>query len=160
MSQKVLEITSWKQLKDQITIGSVILEYPDGNKVMLPIQGLTQAKIDSINDHYDSLKKPQPYKEIKVDGKKGKREKIYFQEGTEEYEVWKRENDAIDSARMAHLAVEFLSEEIRPDGDTIEDKILELKNVLLAGHFFKIVEAGYKISGYDIDSKVEEAKNS
>jgi hypothetical protein len=147
------KLTRWEQLKIKSkAVGKVELKFDDGEIFPVPIQSLSQATTDAINEKYDDMKKPQPFVFI---GPK----KIEAPKDSPEYMAWEKENKAIDSLKFAEMAIAFMVE--KPAGNTTEEQIKELKEVIRPGDFVKIVQAGFKICGYDLDDeKILAAKNS
>jgi len=147
------KLTKWQQLKIKSRAkGTVELKFKDGEELFpIEIQSISQATTDAINEKYDDMKKPRP---VVFNGPKS----IPAPEGSKEYIAWEKENKAIDSLRFAEMAIAFMVE--KPDGDTIEEQIKELKEVIRPGDFVKIVQAGFKICGYDLDEAMEKGKNS
>jgi hypothetical protein len=146
-------LTRWEQLKQKSkAVGKVELKFNDGEVFPIEIQSLSQATTDAINEKYDDMKKPQPFVFI---GPK----KIEAPKDSPEYIAWDKENKAIDSLKFAEMAIAFMVE--KPPGETTEEQIKELKEVIRPGDFVKIVQAGFKICGYDLDQeKIDLAKNS
>ncbi|MFA6712096.1 MAG: hypothetical protein WCS33_05265 [Candidatus Caldatribacteriota bacterium] len=151
---KVIKVTSWKQLKEIGSSGQVYLNTPDGI-FEIEIQALSRERIDEINTKYDGYKEKEKKEVPRYYNKKtGK-----FEEDTEhpDYEKYQERLRAIESLRIAELALAFMV--IKPDGETLEEQIKEM-NQLGAGHYAKIMEAGLELSGFELDKKVEAAKNS
>jgi hypothetical protein len=147
------KLTRWEQLKQKSkAVGKVELKFDDGETFPIEIQSLSQATTDAINEKYDDMKKPQPFVFI---GPK----KIVAPEDSPEHMAWKKENAIIDSLKFAEMAIAFMVE--KPPGNTVEEQIKELKEVIRPGDFVKIVQSGFKICGYELtDEKINEAKNS
>jgi len=147
------KLTKWQQFKIKSRAkGIVELKFKDGELFPIEIQSISQATTDAINEKYDDMKKARPFT---FNGPK----KILAPEDSPEYMAWEKENKAIDSLRFAEMAIAFMVE--KPDGDTIEEQIKELKDVVRPGDFVKIVQSGFKICGYDLDEeKINQAKNS
>ena len=147
------KLTRWEQLKIKSRAkGTVQLKFDDGEVFPIEIQSLSQATTDAINEKYDDMKKARPL--VYVGPKQ-----IPAPEHSDEYKAWEKENKAIDSLRFAEMAIAFMVE--KPIGDTTEEQIKELKEVIRPGDFVKIVQAGFKICGYDLDEeKINAAKNS
>jgi len=147
------KLTKWQQLKMKSkVVQSVDLDF-DGEIFSVEVQSVSQSTLDAINEKYDDKKTARPrqfMKEIK--------KYVDFPEDSKEYLDWQKENKVIESLRMAELALAFLVE--KPDGDTVEDQIIELRNTLRPGDFVKIIQGGYTACGFDMNEAIEEAKNS
>jgi hypothetical protein len=150
-----VKITSWKQLKEKKKTGFVELTFPDKSIVEIEIQGLSQGTIDVINEKYEVKKESRPRIQNRVNGKVAGY--IDAPEDSDEYLEWQKKNQVIDSLKMAELALAFMV--VKPDGETFEAQIKELKDELLAGHFIQIIQSGYNVSGFDIGDKIDQAKN-
>ena len=155
MSNQKNVIKSWKDLKEQKKTAEVDLVFPGGDTVFVTVQGLSQAKIDGIQEMYDEKKPAKPTKV--VPGKPGVAPKTIEVSEGKEYDEWVKQCNAIDSLRFAHLALEFMV--VKPEG-TFEEQIKALKEDLLSGHYQRIIMKGYEISGYNLDDNIEKAKNS
>jgi hypothetical protein len=150
------EITSWQQLKDKKKIGKVFLNFPDEDEpTVVKIQGLNQNVINKINDKYDSMKPSEPITMIRPD-KNAKPITVKVTEG-KEWEDYQSKLKEIDSNKMAELALAFLV--VKPEG-TLDEQLKALSEDLLMGHFILIVQAGYEVSGFKLEEKVDQAKNS
>jgi hypothetical protein len=148
------KLTRWEQLKIKSRAkGTVQLKFGDCEELFpIEIQSLSQATTDAINEKYDDMKKGRP--SVFVGPKQ-----IPAPESSDEYKAWEKENKAIDSLKFAEMAIAFMVE--KPTGDTTEEQIKELKEFIRPGDFVKIVQAGFKICGYDLDQeKIDTAKNS
>ena len=152
---KNTEITNWNQLKNKPKIGKVSLQFPDGDSVDVKIQGLSQSIIDKINEKYDAMKPAQPMKPIK-DKNESKPRWIPAVDGSE-YEDYQKKIKQLDSLKFAETALAFLI--VKPEG-TLEEQLKQLSEDLLAGHFIQIIQAGYEVSGFDLDERIKESKNS
>jgi len=151
------KLTKWEQLKIKSrVIRSVELENlfnDDGTPFVIEVQSVSQATLDAINEKYDDMKIPRPQAWIKE-----ARKYVDYPEDSKQYLEWQKKNKEIESMRMAELALAFLVE--KPSGDTTEEQIKELKNVLRPGDFIKIIQEGYAACGFDLDKAIEEGKNS
>jgi hypothetical protein len=154
MSNKITEVTNWKQLKEKDKIGKVTLMFPDGEPMVLKIKGLSQSVIDAINEKYEAMKPAEIY-EMKPDRKGDIPKRVPITSGPD-YEERQKKIKAIDSMKLAEMALAFLV--VKPEG-TLEEQIKQLSEDLLAGHFIQIIQAGYEVSGFKFDEKVEQAKN-
>lgn len=153
--EKVEKITSWKQLKERSRIGKVTLKDPTNGKLFeLEVQGLSQSIIDNINEKYEAMK-PQEITDISKDDR-GNKIVIKVTSGPDYDEYQKKVKD-IEINRMAELALAFLV--VKPEG-ILSEQIKQLREDLIAGHFVDIIKAGYEMSGFNIDQRVEQGKNS
>lgn len=148
------KLTKWEQLKMKSkVVRAVDLDF-EGDIFKVDIQSVSQASLDAINEKYDDMKKPRPQEFIKE-----LKKYIDYPEDSQQYLDWQKRNKAIESLRMAELALAFLVE--KPTGETTDEQIRELKDVLRPGDFIKVVQEGYKACGFDFDDeKVNAAKNS
>jgi hypothetical protein len=151
---EVEKLTKWEQLKMKSKAKSAVdLEFKDGDVITIDIQSLSQATLDAINDKYDDMKEPRP--NVKIPGAN---RTIPAPEGSREFMEWDRANKAIENLKIAETAIAFMVE--KPTGNTTEEQIKELKEVILPGHFLKIVQEGYKLCGFDMGEAIENGKNS
>jgi hypothetical protein len=150
----VEKLTKWEQLKMKSKVKSKVdLEFDDGDIISIDIQSLSQATLDAINDKYDDMKEPRPLVKIP-----GVNKTMPAPEGSKEFMEWDKSNKAIDSLKVAETAIAFMVE--KPTGNTVEEQIKELKEVVLPGHFIQIVKEGYKICGFKLDDEtINTAKN-
>lgn len=156
--KKRVKVKSFKELKNVKKTGFVDLEYSEA-VLEVPIKSVSPSITDEIEDKYDAMKPAVPayfdkglkkWLEIPKDTSDPSLRKQYI-----EYE---KKIKKIDSNKFAELVLQFLDIEI--DGETVEDKIKVLREEIPLGNYYKIIEAGYKLSGVDFDEKVDTAKNS
>lgn len=147
------KLTKWEQLKIKSkVVRKIDLDF-EGETFPIEVQSVSQATLDAINEKYDDMRKPRPQQFIR-EAKKY----IDFPEDSKEYLDWQKEQKAVESLRMAELALAFLVE--KPTGNTTEEQIKELKEVLRPGDFIKVVQEGYAACGFDLDKAIEDGKNS
>jgi hypothetical protein len=147
------KLTKWEQLKMKSkVVRKIDLDF-EGETFPIEVQSVSQATLDAINEKYDDMRKPRPQQFIR-EAKKY----IDFPEDSKEYLDWQKEQKAVESLRMAELALAFLVE--KPTGNTTEEQIKELKEVLRPGDFIKVVQEGYAACGFDLDKAIEDGKNS
>jgi hypothetical protein len=147
------KLTKWEQLKMKSKVVRTIDLDFEGETFPIEVQSVSQATLDAINEKYDDMRKPRPQQFIR-EAKKY----IDFPEDSKEYLDWQKEQKAVESLRMAELALAFLVE--KPTGNTTEEQIKELKEVLRPGDFIKVVQEGYAACGFDLDKAIEDGKNS
>lgn len=147
------KLTKWQQLKIKSkVVQSIDLDF-DGEVFPIDVQAVSQATLDAINEKYDDKKTARPRQYIdKV------KKYIDFAEDSQEYLDWQKKDKAIESLRVAELALAFLVE--KPDGNTTEEQILDLRDTLRPGDFIKIIQGGYSACGFDMGEAIDEAKNS
>lgn len=153
---EVEKLTKWEQLKMKSKVVRKVtlndLESEDGELFQMGVQSVSQATLDAINEKYDDMKEPRPT--IKMNGKY-----VECPEDSREYLEWQKKNKAIDSLRMAELALAFMVD--KPSGNTIEEQIKELKEFIRPGDYIKIIQNGYEACGHTFDQdKIDAAKNS
>jgi len=149
------KLTKWEQLKMKSkVVRKVELEFDnDSEPFVIEVQAVSQATLDAITEKYDDMKEARPQQHIKETKKY-----IDFPEDSKEYMAWQKKNKAIESLRMAEMALAFMID--KPSGNTTEEQIKELKDVIRPGDFIKVVQEGYKACGFDMDKAIEEGKNS
>lgn len=152
----VVKVTSWKQLREIGNKGFVYLNTPNG-VFEVEIQSLSRERIDEINNKYDEYKEDEERKNAPPKYFDKKTREWVDDTESDEYREYSKRLKAIESLRVAELALAFMT--IKPDGETLEEQIKEM-NQLGAGHYAKIMEAGLELSGFELDKKVEAAKNS
>ena len=127
----------------------------DGEVIEFEIQSLGQEVFDRINEKYDDMKPHVPTKRLPA--KNGKF-KIVDNYDDPSYKKVVRE---ITRKNMAELALNFLTENERPDGE-LDEQIKAVQEVELAGFISKIVNNGLEISDLidkPLEEEIEEAKN-
>ena len=153
--KKVVKIKSWKEVKKT---GFVQLEYPDAI-YEVPIKSVSPNVTDAIEDKYESLRPPVPtYFDNELKKWFEVKEDTLNPNHKEQYDKYAKKAREIETMRFAELVLAFIDMEI--EGETLEEKIHNLREDIPIGHYYKIVEAGYSLSGINLDKKVEEAKNS
>lgn len=147
------KLTKWEQLKMKSkVVRTVDLDF-GGELFQIQVQSVSQATLDAINEKYDDMKEPRPKEYIKE-----LRKYVDYPEDSKQYLEWQKKNKEIESMRMAELALAFLVE--KPSGNTTQEQIMELKNVLRPGDFIKVIQEGYAACGFDLDKAIEDGKNS
>jgi hypothetical protein len=156
--EKVTKLTDLKQLVNKKKNGFIELEFGDGSKLKVEINGLSKAQFEAINEKYDDMKESQPETFVK-DGRGGGKW-IKDSEDSEEYKSWMKKNKAIENLRICEMVLAFLAAASTLEG-SLEDKVKFLNENFLLGHFYQIIEAGMEISGLKTnkDQQIEQAKN-
>ena len=128
----------------------------DGGEVIeFEIQSLGQDVFDKVNEKYDNMKPPVPTKRLPA-----KNGKVKIVDDTED-PAYKRAIRDITRKNMAELALQFLAEHERPEGE-IDEQIQAIQEVELAGFIGKIVNNGLEISDLidkPLEDEIEEEKN-
>lgn len=147
------KLTKWEQLKSKAkVIHKLELDF-EGEIFPVEVQSVSQATLDAITEKYDDMKKPLP-KVFMKDSKKW----VECAEDSAEYIDWKKQDKLIESGKMAELALAFLVE--KPDGNSTEEQIKELKEFIRPGDFIQIIQAGYEACGFNLDKAIEDGKKS
>ena len=120
----------------------------DGDIIEFKVASRPQSKVDEINAKYEQMMPKVPTKRLPSQG--GKPKIVEDKENPE----YKAQVSAIQSRNFAELALLFLDEEERPEGD-IDQQIDQMLEVELAGFISKIFQRGLEVSGI-IDSKEDE----
>lgn len=147
------KLTKWEQLKMKSKVVRMVDLDFGGELFQIQVQSVSQATLDAINEKYDDMKEPRPKEYIKE-----LRKYVDYPEDSKQYLEWQKKNKEIESMRMAELALAFLVE--KPSGNTTQEQIMELKNVLRPGDFIKVIQEGYAACGFDLDKAIEDGKNS
>ena len=126
----------------------------EGEVLEFVVESRKSEAIDEINGQYDALKPKVPTK--KLPARNGF--KVVEQHDDPEY---KKSLGVIQRKNLAHLALLFLAEDERPEGE-IEEQVQQIMDIELAGFIGKVVNKGLEISGLggdDDEEEFEEVKN-
>lgn len=161
IEKKVQKLTSWKQLEEVKKEGEIQLEFPD-TIMEITLRGVSPEEVEEIEEKYDKLRpaKPSYYdRELKewVEIDEEVYKELTSPELKKKYEDWERQSKEIRKNYLAELVLLFMVE--KPEG-TLEEQIQRVRNTLLLGHFYQIIEEGYRLSGFRTDKQIEKAKNS
>lgn len=128
----------------------------DGEIIEFKVESRSDKMIASIDAKYESRKPKVPTRPVPT---ANGRRKIIEDKDDPKYKEALAENS---KRHFAELALAFLSEEERPEGEK-EEQIDQILEVELAGFTTKIVQRGLEISGLieegELDEEVEAAKN-
>lgn len=150
-------ITDWKQMKQKNQETHIVpLAYPDGTSLGVEIYSLSKSTMNALSEKYDAMKKPKPPKVPIKDGKNVKW--IDAPVDSSEYLKWEQDNKAIDNLKAAETII--LALVVKPEGDTLEDQITFINDTFKSGHLDTLLIEIYKFSGYDLNAKIDQAKNS
>ncbi|AKC02674.1 hypothetical protein CPT_Stills46 [Bacillus phage Stills] len=128
--------------------GKVHFNTDEGEVLEFAIESRKSEDIDTINGIYDAKKPKVPTR--KLPSAKGF--KVVEQHDDPEY---KKELGVIQRRNLAHLALMFLAEDERPEGE-VEEQVQQILDIELAGFIGKIVNKGLEISGLGGDDEEEE----
>lgn len=155
--KKVVKVKNWKQLKEVKKTGFVPLEYPDCI-MEVPIKSVSPNITDAIENKYDKLMPPVPtYFDNSLKKWFAITEDTLNPDHKKLYDEYAKETKKIETMKFAELVLAFLDIEI--EGETLDEKVHNLREEIPVGHYYKIVQEGYKLSGIEVDRKVNEAKN-
>lgn len=128
--------------------GTVNFVTNEGEVIDFKVESRKSEDIDAVNDIYEPLKPKVPTR--KLPSKNGV--KVVENHDDPEY---KKAFGAVQRRNLAHLALMFLSDDEKPEGE-IEEQVQQILDVELAGFIGKIVNKGLELSGLSGDDEVEE----
>jgi hypothetical protein len=129
----------------------------EGETIEFKVESRSQNLIDEVNEKYEALKPQVPTKRLPAAGGKTK---IVEDHDNADY---KRALGKVQKDNFAELALLFLSEAERPEGELAE-QLEQMKEVELAGFIPKLVQRGLEISAVieedeAYEQEVQDAKN-
>lgn len=130
----------------------------EGETVEFTVESRSSEQIETLSEKYDAMKPPVPSQRV-PSGKGGY--KVIERPNDPAY---KKEVSAISKLHFNHMALLFLAEDERPEGNE-EEQLKEIAEVELAGFVNKIVTKGLEISGLtdneaDIEEEIEEERKN
>jgi len=134
--------------------GMVNFVTDEGEVIEFKVESRKSEDIDTVNDIYDPLKPKVPTKKLPSKGGF----KVIENHDDPEY---KKAFGAVQRRNLAHLALMFLADEEKPEGE-VEEQVQQILDVELAGFIGKVVNKGLELSGLsgnDDEEELEEVKN-
>lgn len=130
----------------------------EGEVIEFAIKSRSDEEITALGERYDAMKPAVPSKKVPA----GKGFKVIENPNEPEY---KKAVAQINKIHFNHMALMFLDEEERPEGNE-KEQLKAIADVELAGFTSKIVNKGLEISGLvdpddkDLDESVDEERKN
>ncbi|ARC72575.1 hypothetical protein [Bacillus licheniformis] len=129
----------------------------EGETIEFKVESRSEKQVDEVNTKYEAMKPKVPTKRLPA---AGGRFKIVEDHENPDYKIKMAE---VQKQNFAELALLFLAEEERPEGN-IDEQLTQIMEVELAGFVPKIVQRGLEISALideeeNYEEELEAAKN-
>lgn len=156
MGQTIKGWEAYKKAKKTVTY---TISMPDGRLFELELQAVSKGQLEEIMTKYEELKNdiPQPMEAER----KGNTSRLVPKKYGTDYENYLKEIKKLEELQGCEMVLLFLVEK---PCETFEENVKFLNDVLVGGHFNKILEIGMQISSYGKselnEDEVNEIKNS